>query len=187
MSKSRKTIQHAGTINEVVTVTCRVDLPEHIYLAYATLAERSNIDVETLMTQQLARCRDIIGNGIYFNEGQKKRLGNVIGRTISDAEGALQHLETSTVISVEGFEFPLDPRLVQRLRTRVFRGENYRDVMYREIVRALMTHAGMSPSASNTGGWWRYRGVVSANGAKVAATATAVATTVPKEATHGQG
>jgi hypothetical protein len=144
-----------STINEVRIVTCRVDLPEHIYDAYANLARTSNREVEDLLQQQLTRCRDIIGSGIYFNESQKKRLSNLIGHTVADAEGALQRLETSTVVDVSGFSFELDPRLIQRLKTRVFRGEIYSDVMYREIVRALMTFAGMSPSASNTGGWWR--------------------------------
>jgi len=169
-----------GQINQVVIVTCRVDLPEHIYDAYAQLASRSNIQVEDLMTQQLARCRDIVGSGIYFNESQKKRLSNIVGHTVADAEGALQRLETSTVVDVSGFSFELDPRLVQRLKTRVFRGEEYSDVMYREIVRALMAFAGMNPPLSNTGGWWR-RGARSphknghANGNIPAATVTVAA------------
>lgn len=144
-----------GVPNQITIVTCRVDLPESLYDAYAALAARSNIQVEDLLLQQLSRCRDMIGSGIYFNESQKKRLSNVVGHTVADAEGALQRLETSTIIDVSGFKFELDPRLVQRLKTRVFRGEEYSDVMHREIVRALMTFAGMSPSQSNTGGWWR--------------------------------
>jgi hypothetical protein len=144
-----------GVPNSVVIVTCRIDLPEAVYDSYAALAARSNREVEDLLQQQLLRCRDIIGSGIYFNEAQKKRLSNVVGHTVADAEGALQRLETSTVIDVSGFSFDLDPRLVQRLKTRVFRGEDYSDVMYREIVRGLMTFAGMSPPQSNTGGWWR--------------------------------
>ena len=153
-NRNRKTIQQ-GTINEVVIVTCRVDLPEHVYNAYTSIAAKSNLEIEEILQQQLLRCRDIVGSGIYFNESQKKRLSNVIGHTVADAEGALQRLETSTVIDVSGFSFELDPRLIQRLKTRVFRGEEYSDVMHREIVRALMTFAGMNPPLSNTGGWWR--------------------------------
>lgn len=155
-TESTSPANHApGNVNRVVIVTCRVDLPEHIYDAYADLARTSNREVEDLLQQQLSRCRDIIGSGIYFNESQKKRLSNLIGHTVADAEGALQRLETSTVVDVSGFAFELDPRLIQRLKTRVFRGEVYADVMYREIVRALMQFAGMNPPLSNTGGWWR--------------------------------
>jgi hypothetical protein len=141
--------------NVIRIVTCRVDLPEHLYDSYSDLARTTNRPVEDLLQQQLSRCRDIIGSGIYFNEAQKKRLSNLIGHTVADAEGALQRLETSTVVDVSGFAFELDPRLIQRLKTRVFRGEQYSDVMYREIVRALMQFAGMNPPLSNTGGWWR--------------------------------
>lgn len=156
---TRRTINQGqsapGVPNTTVIVTCRVDLPEHIYDAYSNLARQSNRELEDLLQQQLSRCRDIVGSGIYFNESQKKRLSNLIGHTVADAEGALQRLETSTVVDVSGFSFELDPRLIQRLKTRVFRGEQYSDVMYREIVRALMTFAGMNPPLSNTGGWWR--------------------------------
>lgn len=180
---SRKTIQQGqptpGVPNSITIVTCRVDLPEHIYDAYAAIAVRTNIEIEDILQQQLLRCRDIIGSGIYFNESQKKRLSNVVGHTVADAEGALQRLETSTVIDVSGFKFELDPRLVQRLKTRVFRGESYEDVMYREIVRALMTFAGMNPPLSNSGGWWRRHGT---NG-KVT---PAASTTAAKEAPNGQ-
>ena len=83
-----------------VIVTCRVDLPEHLYDSYSDLARTSNRPVEDLLQQQLSRCRDIVGSGIYFNESQKKRLSNLIGHTVADAEGALQRLETSTVVDV---------------------------------------------------------------------------------------
>jgi len=139
----------------VTIVTCRVDLPDGLYEAYAEDAEKRGRQVEDILAERLTRCRGITGSGIYFNEEQKKRLSNVIGHTVADAEGALQRLETSTVVDVSGFAFDLDPRLIQRLKTRVYRGETYEDVMHREIVRGLMTFAGMSPPQSNTGGWWR--------------------------------
>lgn len=151
----QKHIRQQGTANEVVIVRVTVELPEAIYDQYAEVAIKGNREVEDIMQQRLVRCKDISGSGIYFNETEKKRLGNVLGHTVADAEGALQRLETSTVIDVSGFQFELDPRLIQRLKTRVYRGEIYQDVMYREIVRGLMTFAGMSPSLSNTGGWWR--------------------------------
>lgn len=188
-SRQRRTIQQGqstpGVPNTVTIVTCRVDLPEHLYDAYADIAARSNREIEEILLQQLTRCRDIIGSGIYFNESQKKRLSNVIGHTVADAEGALQRLETSTVVDVSGFHFELDPRLIQRLKTRVFRSETYSDVMHREIVRALMTFAGMNPPLSNTGGWWRRKPatpaapVVTSNGHSHADGHT-------KEAAHGQ-
>ncbi len=140
---------------EQVTVICRVELPEHVYDVFAEEALKLGREPETIMSERLNRCKGITGSGIYFNEAQKKRLGSVIGHTVSDAEGALQRLETATVIDVSGFQFELDPRLIQRLKTRVYRGESYDDVMYREIVRGLMTFASMSPPQSNTGGWWR--------------------------------
>lgn len=155
MSHRTRNVRQQGTVNEVVSVICRVELPEHIYDIYAEESMKRGKEVEEVMAERLTRCQSISGSGIYFNEDQKRRLGSVIGHTVSEAEGALQRLETSTVIDVSGFQFELDPRLVQRLKTRVYRGERYDDVMYREIVRGLMTFAGMSPSMSNTGGWWR--------------------------------
>jgi len=154
MAKKQNTLRR-GMANEVVTVIMRLELPEHLYNHYVSEATKRNRDPEQVMAERLTRCQSITGSGIYFNEDQKKRLSNVIGHTVADAEGALQRLETSTVVDVSGFAFELDPRLIQRLKTRVFRGETYSDVMYREIVRALMTFAGMNPPLSNTGGWWR--------------------------------
>ena len=76
-----------GSANVIRIVTCRVDLPEHLYDSYSDLARTTNRPVEDLLQQQLSRCRDIIGSGIYFNEAQKKRLSNLIGHTVADAEG----------------------------------------------------------------------------------------------------
>jgi len=154
MAKKQSPVRR-GIANEVVTVIIRLELPEHLYNHYASEAAKRNREPEQVMAERLTRCQTITGSGIYFDEEQKKRLSNVIGHTVADAEGALQRLETSTVVSVEGYDFALDPRLIQRLKTRVFRGERYEDVMHREIVRSLMTYAGMNPPLSNTGGWWR--------------------------------
>lgn len=154
MSKNRQ-IRQQGTQNEVVIVKVMIELPELVYDSYAESAMKGNRDVEDVISQRLVRCKDISGTGIYFDETAKKRLANVLGHTVSDSEGALQRLETTTAVDVSGFQFELDPRLIQRLKTRVHRGENYEDVMYRELVRGLMTFAGMSPPMSNTGGWWR--------------------------------
>lgn len=182
-SRTETTDPSPGNVNRVVIVTCRVDLPEHIYNGYADQARQTHLEVEDLLQQQLSRCRDIIGSGIYFNESQKKRLSNLIGHTVADAEGALQRLETSTVVDVSGFAFELDPRLIQRLKTRVFRGEQYSDVMYREIVRALMTFAGMNPPLSNTGGWWRRKSQGTGN---AAVPPVVLSNGHPKEAANGK-
>lgn len=155
MSQKNRRVAQRGTVNEVVTVIVRVELGEATYDLYAEESMKRGIEVEEIISERLRNCVSISGSGIYFNEGQKKRLSNVLGHTVANAEGALQRLETSTVVDVSGFQFELDPRLVQRLKTRVYRSEQYEDVMYREIVRGLMTFAGMSPSLSNTGGWWR--------------------------------
>lgn len=172
-------------VNEVVTVIVRLELPEHIYDIYAEEALKRGREPEQIMGERLNRCKGISGSGIYFNDDQKKRLGNVVGHTVNDAEGALQRLETATIVDVSGFQFELDPRLIQRLKTRVYRGEHYEDVVYREIVRGLMNFAGMNPPLSNTGGWWR-RGLRKAieahpkpNGASTASVAPANG--IPKE------
>ena len=185
----RKVIQKGqsapGVPNQVTVVSCRISVPEHIWEAYSNMARQSHREVEDIIEQQLTRCQDIVGSGIYFNESQKKRLSNLIGHTVADAEGALQRLETSTVVDVSGFSFELDPRLIQRLKTRVFRGEQYSDVMYREIVRALMTFAGMNPPLSNTGGWWRRRS--QGTGAAIAPVVASTTNGHSKEAPNGQG
>lgn len=155
MSHKNRMVRQQGTVNEVVTVICRIELGERVYDLYAEESMKRGIEVEDIIAERLRNCASISGSGIYFNDAQKKRLSTVLGHTVADAEGALQRLETSTVVDVSGFQFELDPRLVQRLKTRVYRSEQYEDVMYREIVRGLMTFAGMSPSLSNTGGWWR--------------------------------
>lgn len=155
MSYRTRQVRAQGTVNEIVTIMLRIELSEHVYDTYMKESVTRNKDVEDVIAERLARCQSISGSGIYFNEDQKRRLGNLLGHTVSEAEGALQRLETSTVVDVSGFRFELDPRLIQRLKTRVYRSEQYQDVMHREIVRGLMTFAGMSPPQSNTGGWWR--------------------------------
>lgn len=145
MGKQRK-IREQGTVNEVVSVRATLDLDEPTYDAYAEQAMKRNLEPETVMAERLRIAKTWIDGGIHFNAAQAKRLSTAVGHTVSDAEGALQRLETIGQIVVDGVVIQLEPRVLQRLKSRVFRGQTLEGVIRREVLLGLKRFCGLEPA-----------------------------------------
>ncbi len=135
-----------GTVNEVVLVRATVELDEPTYDILASQAIARGITPEELMSERLRIARDWTGEGIHFNIAQARRLGAAIGHTVSDAEGALSRLETICTLTVGDFSIVLEPRLLQRLRTRVFRGQTLEKVVEQQVILGLKRFCGLEPA-----------------------------------------
>jgi len=126
-------------------VPCRIDLPEHVYDAYAGQADKIGKDPELVMMERLIRCLPQIETGLYFNNSEKKRLEACTGHMCSDANGALQRLEPLSKMTVEGLEIKIDPTVLKRLSTRTARGQTLEQLIRVQIDRALKQYVGLMP------------------------------------------
>lgn len=147
--KSTKNVKRVnqGTVNEVVLVRATLDLDEPTYDVYAEQAmKREGATPEDLMAERLRIARDWTGNGIHFDTAQTKRLSTAVGHTVSDAEGALRRLETVCMLNVGDISILLEPRLLQRLKSRVFRGQTLEGVIRKEVVLGLKRFCGLEPA-----------------------------------------
>lgn len=139
------------TMSERKVVSVRLELPEHVYDLYEGQADKLSRDIESLMTQRLTRFAENGDNGLFFTDAQKKRLEKIVGRGIGDAEGALQHLESTHKIRVnmpqEPIEIELDAKLLQRLTSRLgaYRGQTMQSLITREALRGLKQFCGLEP------------------------------------------
>jgi hypothetical protein len=145
MSFKNKRFHQQGTVNEIVTVRSTVELGEHVYDIYAEQAMKEGKDPEQVMAERLNRCKEQKDSGLFFNDQQKKRLCHCLGHSVGDAEGALQWLEIICKIHVEKTEIELEPRLRQRLSTRVPRGGTIEKLIEQAALKGLRVFAGMEP------------------------------------------
>lgn len=145
-TKNNKQVYDKGTPNEVVVVRTMLELPEAVYDAYAEQALKAGKETETLLEQRLNKCQGHADQGLFFNDAQAKRLFHVLGKTVSDAEGALQRLETICLLDVGDVKIEVEPRILQRLKSRVFRGQTLEGVIRKEVLMGLKRFCGLEPS-----------------------------------------
>jgi len=142
----RKITLAQGTVNEQKIVRLTVDLPEHIYDQFMEQAIALNREVEDVVAQRLARCVGQKDNGLYFSDAQKKELEKYCGRSVGDAQGALQCLKNVSSILCDDVIVELDIRLKQRLDSRAkMQRMTLEKLIHREVMMALRRYVGMEP------------------------------------------
>jgi hypothetical protein len=134
-----------GTVNQITTAHCRVELPEHVFDTYAEQAKAVGKDPELLMTERLTRCAKQIDSGLHFNNAEKKRLELFLGHMVADAAGALQRLEPLSKINVSDVNITIDPVVLKRLSTRIPRGQEMGKFMEKLIIKSLRQYVGLEP------------------------------------------
>jgi len=137
----RRAIHHNGES----IVPCRIDLPEHVFDAYAAQADKAGKDPELWMQERLVRCLPQTEPGLWFSPSEKKRLEACVGRMVNDAGGALQRLEPLSKITVEGLTIKIDPIVLKRLSTRTLRGQTLNQLIEQQVERALKQYVGLLP------------------------------------------
>ena len=145
-TQARRITTGQGTPNEMTVVRTTLDIPVATYDAYAERALKHARDPEDLMSIRLTATATHGDGALYFTPEQKKRLDSACGHVISDAEGALQRLGTLVKIKCNDVVIEIEPRLLQRLNTRVWRGHTLEGDIQKVVLHALRVHAGLEPA-----------------------------------------
>lgn len=83
---------------------------------------------------------------LYFDARQTTELEKALGHNASHPDVVLAQLRTAVTLKVGGIDVELAPVLQQRIKSRVFRGEDYASVVKREVIRGLKVFAGLLPA-----------------------------------------
>ena len=128
-------------------VMFKIELPEALYLQYEEEGARNTRSAEEEITKRLNGCKEHTANRpVYFNDKQRKELESLLGRHLGgDPEVLLARLRNAMKLKVGDVEIVLDSHLLDRLSTRVFRGQTIEDNIEKWVIEALEKHAGMRP------------------------------------------
>lgn len=132
--------------NSITVVRVPVEVSETTYDTYTEQAISRGLPVERLMGERLTRCRTQVHDALVFTSDQKSRLDKAIGHTVSDADGALQRLETICKLEVADVGIKLEPRLIQRITSRAKAQRlTFEQCLQKEVVGALRRFTGLDP------------------------------------------
>jgi len=141
----RKIMTNANTPQQETIVRVTLDLPIACYDIYAERAMAQGRDVEDILAGRLERSAQWKDGGLYFQPEEKKKLETAVGRIVNDSSSALQRLEVMVKLKVGDIEIEVEPRLLQRLHSRVFRGQTFESMVRKQVTHALRVHAGLEP------------------------------------------
>lgn len=109
-----------------------LDIPESVYREYAAQG-----DVDAAISTRLVTCiHHTSKKPIYIDDLTRKQFEKLLGRNFSTAEALLAAVRTLMTVKVADIEVPLQPTLLQRLRTRCF-GQTFDQFLTERIVREL--------------------------------------------------
>lgn len=124
----------------------KIELPEALYIQYEEEGARNVRSAEEEITKRLNGCKEHTANrALYFNDKERKELENLLGRHAGTPEVLLARLRNAVKLKVGDVEITLDSHLLDRLSTRVFRGQTMEDNIEKWVIEALEKHAGMRP------------------------------------------
>src|SRR5580765_230245 len=113
-------------VESVQGVLIRISLPSNVLAKYQAEAEDVGLDLESLLTNRLVECVDhTAAKPLYFDDAQRKRLEELIGRNVSKPLEALSVLERLLTIRINSVPVTLKPEVITRLRTRHFGTEDF--------------------------------------------------------------
>lgn len=122
-------------------------IPTAIYDHYAELGIGRGKSAEEMIEERLLRCKDHNSlTPLYFNDQERSELEHALGHNCASPGVALAQLKNAVQLKVGEVLVELQPRLQQRIKSRVFRGEDYAKVVRREVVKGLEVFAGMRPA-----------------------------------------
>ena len=125
-------------------VKFQIAIPEALYDSYRQQAEANDRTVEDEIALRLQRCREHTATKpLYFTDDERADLERAIGRSARTPGHVVNGLRNLVSISVGGVEVEIPTVVQQRIRSRVFRGETYQQVVEREVIRGLRVFCGM--------------------------------------------
>lgn len=128
-------------------VITRLVLPLEVIAAYSLRAERANKTVEETLAEQLTKTVNYTAEKpIYFDDAQRVKLEQLLGKNYSEPESFVRHIESSASFMLnEGEEVivSLTPNIWQRLRNRLIKGKTFPEFVREVTVQALEQYVGL--------------------------------------------
>ena len=110
---------------------------------YEAQAKSAGQTLEAYLAARLQACvSHSAAKGLYFNDQQRNELERTFGRQLNTAQDVLKWAGRLVTISVEGIKVGLNPRLIERIKSRTFR-QPLTEVVKREVRAGLETFCGM--------------------------------------------
>lgn len=128
-------------------VLIKLELPEKLYEEYERMGGISGRSAEEEIAERLKRCqKHTASRPLYFNDEERGELERLTGGHLAQSpEVVLGRLRTAMSIVVEDVTIVINANLLQRLSTRVFRGQTMEGVITKVVKEALERHCGMRP------------------------------------------
>lgn len=144
---SRPSIKSQPSPRSAANVRTTLVLSEALYDKFAEQAiKHGRVTAEEEIAERLHRCQDYTSlSPLYFTDQERSELERAMGHNLSSASQALAQLKNAVTLQVGEVKIELSPKLQQRIRSRVFRGQTYESVLRKEVVEALERFAGIRP------------------------------------------
>lgn len=129
---------------EYTTVALRVKLPNTILKAYEAEAKRQDRQVEEVIATRIADCASYTATKpLYFTDEQRRVLEQIMNRNYSDPSMVLQDLTRFYSVKVEDVRIGIDPRVLQRLKTRNHKSKPIAEFVKETVMRLLREYVQM--------------------------------------------
>ncbi len=129
---------------EFTTVALRVKLPNTILKAYEAEAKRQDRQLEEVIAARVAECSSYNSTKpLYFTDEQRRVLEQIMCRNYTDPSMVLQDLTRLYSIKVEDVRIGIDPRVLQRLKTRNHKSKPIAEFVKETVMRLLREYVQM--------------------------------------------
>lgn len=128
-------------------VLIKLEMSEKLYEEYEKMGGANGHSVEEEIAKRLERCKEYTASRpLYFNDAERSEIEKLTGgHQAKSPETVLARLRTAMSIVVEDVTITINQRLLQRLSSRIFRGQTMEGVIEKVVLEALERHAGMRP------------------------------------------
>lgn len=127
------------------SVRLTVELPAATLAVYEGRAADRGTSLEAEVAQTLTRCQaHTAAQPLYFDDTDRRRLADLTGGHIENTPAqVIERIAATRTINVGGVSIELGEQLLNRLRTRCFRGDTMDSLITRVVTQALEAHCGM--------------------------------------------
>lgn len=127
-------------------VKFKMELPESLFNAYEVQATEHGRSLEDEIEERLKLCQDYTSaRPLYFTDADRVVLEKTFGHVLAKPSQVLSRLSALLNLRVGNISIDLPERLQERLRTRVFKGSTYEQVVKREVIQGLERYCGLRP------------------------------------------
>jgi len=127
-------------------VKFKMELPESLWNVYEEQAIAHGRSVEDEIEERLKLCQEYQSSRpLYFTDADRVVLEKAFGHVLAKPSQVLDRLGNLLNLRVGNIKVELPDRLQTRLRTRVFKGHSYEEVVQREVIQGLERYCGLRP------------------------------------------